>query len=243
MKRGTAGICIAAAAFVAAYSVWGPANGPARDAPVAASPAPERPPAPAAGAVTAHGVAEQPPASGEPEPRQCTLVTHYLPNADGTTTEAISCEPNEAEPEHPYANYPNAALESLAYADAAAAEILSMRLRETDSEVAMSLALRAAALAGGDATPIVAFGNAYPQPTAVNGVPVRRTVHVRYVLGTVTQLLDDPRHSVPYFEAIIRQHSTDPNREIALLDARAQQMIEEMRQIQLEVTGSSTIGG
>ena len=243
MKPGRVSIYIGAAAAVAAVAAWqlsGETPEPADDL---ALPGADAPPITAERAFTPAGSGPLQDKVAEREPRNCTIVTHYLPNEDGTTTEARSCEPNQPGEQHPYASYPDEALESLAYADAKAAEILSMRLAGRDSEAAMSLALRAAALAGGDATPIIAYANAYPEPTAINGVPVRKTVHVRYVLGTVTRLLGDPRHGVPYFEAIIREHSADPEREIAMLDERARQMIEEMRQIQLDVTGSSTIGG
>jgi hypothetical protein len=175
--------------------------------------------------------------------RGCDIISHYLPNGDGTATEVLSCERAEPAPGNPYDAYPSEALESLAYADAEAAAVLSRRWRESDTAAAMSMAVRAAALAGGDAEPIVAFANAYPEPTAVDEVPVRRTVHVKYVLGTVTKLLGDERHSTPYFEALIRRYSQEPDREIALLQQRAQQLLEEMRQIQLDVTGTSTIGG
>ena len=77
-----------------------------------------------------------------------------------------------------------------------------------------------------------------------SGIPRNRLEHdvARRYTG-FAKLLGDPRHGLPYFEAIIREHSQDPERELALLDERARQMLEEMRQIQLEVTGSSTIGG
>ena len=243
MKSGRASILIGAAAGAAAFAAWqlsGDATGQT-DNPVARS---ADAPSVSSGRADAPTGSEPPQVEiTERQPRNCTIVTHYLPNQDGTTTEARSCEPNQPAEQHPYASYPDDALASLAYGDAEAAEILSMRLAGRNGEAAMSLALRAAALSGGDATPIVAYANAYPEPTAIDGVPVRRTVHVRYVLGTVTRLLGDPRHGVPYFEAIIREHSADPETEIAMLDKRAQQMIEEMRQIQLDVTGSSTIGG
>ena len=243
MDGKRASIFIGAAALVAAFTAWHLLDGAPGQAENSTPQSAVAPPVSPGAVDTVAETAPQHAAIAERKPRNCTIVTHYLPNDDGTTTEAISCEPNEPKQRHAYASYPDEALESLAYADAKAAEILSMRLVGRDGEAAMSLALRAAALSGGDPTPIVAYANAYPEPVAVNGVPVRKTVHVRYVLAAVTQLLGDPRHSTPYFEAIIREHSGDPERELAMLDARAQQMIEEMRQIQLEVTGSSTIGG
>lgn len=178
-----------------------------------------------------------------PARRSCDIVTHYLPDGEGTATAAYSCELRDPAPPQPYESYPTAALESLAYADPEAAAVLSLRWRRSDTAAAMSMALRAAALSGGDAGPVVAFSNAYPAPTAIDDVPVRQTVHVKYVLGTVTKLLGDERHSVPYFEALIRKHSSEPDREIALLQRRANALLDEMRQVQLGVTGATTIGG
>jgi len=173
----------------------------------------------------------------------CTIITQYLPNGDGTVTEAYSCEPGVTEAAHPYENFSNETLASLAYSDAKAAEILSMRLREEDEEVAMSLAIRAAALAGGDAHPILLFSQAYPVPAAIDDAPVKKTYRVKYVLSTVALMLGDDRGGLPTWEASIRRFSDDPDTELALLDERARQIVDEMRQIQLDVTGEATIGG
>ena len=238
-KRATI-LAAGAAALAAWLAWWPPAGGPGEARHVAAPLSAGRT------ETTANPTGEQPPRAalaGQLGERGCDIVSHYLPNGDGTTTEVLSCERAERVPTHPYETYATEALESLAYADPDAAAVLSMRWRESDTAAAMSMALRAAALAGGDAQPIVVFANAYPEPTAVDDVPVRRTVHVKYVLGTVAKLLGDERHSTPYFEALIRRHSQQPDREIALLQQRANQLLEEMRQIQLDVTGTSTIGG
>jgi hypothetical protein len=228
-------------AALAAWLAWGPPTGGPAEKGQALAPLPAEQAEPATSGVP--GEARRMALAAQGGARSCDIVSQYLPNGDGTAIEVLSCERGEAAPRHPYEAYPTDALESLAYADAEAAAVLSRRWRESDTAAAMSMAVRAAALAGGDAAPIVAFANAYPEPTAVDDVPVRRTVHVKYVLGTVTKLLGDERHSTPYFEAVIRRYSEEPDREIALLQERAQQLLEEMRQIQLDVTGTSTIGG
>lgn len=173
----------------------------------------------------------------------CEIVTHYLPRGDGTVFEAVSCEPLVEETRHPYESYSDAELESLVYADAKAAEILGMRLREQDEVRAMSLTLRASALAGGDIKPILAFSNAYPHATSVNNVPVRKAVYTRFILAEVADLLGDGTDYTAAWEARIRQYSTDPELELALLRDKARRIVAEMRQIQLDVTGTSTIGG
>ncbi len=173
----------------------------------------------------------------------CEIVTYYMPNGDGTVTELYSCNPLQDKPGHPYEAYSNAALESLAYSDAKAAEILGMRLRERNEARAMSLILRASALAGGDTAPILLYSQAYPRPTAVNGKAVRKTHEVKFVLSTVTDLLGTETYYAAPWEDRIRQYAENPDKEIALLTERALEIIEEMRRIQLDVTGTSTIGG
>lgn len=173
----------------------------------------------------------------------CEFVTHYLPAGDGTTVEAYSCEPVDPAAPHPYKSYSNKALESLAYSDARAAEILGMRLRETDEVRALSLTMRASALSGGDVMPIIAFNNAYPHPDEVNGVPVQQSVHVKFVLAAVIELLGAGDGYVAPWEALVREASPRAEREIEMLHERAREIVEEMRKIQLDVTGTSTIGG
>ncbi|MDH4125642.1 MAG: hypothetical protein OEW64_02040 [Gammaproteobacteria bacterium] len=173
----------------------------------------------------------------------CTPVTQYLAAGDGTAVELLSCEPTDPAEQHPYESYASAALESLAYADAKAAEILGMRLRKSDQARAVSLILRSSALSGGDITPILRFSQAYPEPSAIDGVPVRKTIHTKYVLSAVADLLgSDTQYAVPW-ENEIRRYSSDPDKELAMLQARARQIVAEMRQIELDVTGSSTTGG
>ena len=173
----------------------------------------------------------------------CELVTHYLPVGDGTVVEAYACESTNGDEKHAYESYPNDALESLAYADAKAAEVLGMRLRESDETKAMSLMLRASALAGGDTAPILLYFNAYPHATAIDDVPVRKTIHMKFVLSAVADLLStDTAYTAPW-EDTIRRYSSDPDTEIAMLHKRALEIIDEMRQIQLDVSGTSNIGG
>jgi len=175
--------------------------------------------------------------------RGCEIVTHYLPRGDGTVQEAYSCESVIAATGHPYDSYSNAALESLAFADAKAAEILGMRISARDEAKAISLIIRAAALSGGDVAPILLYSQSYPQPSAVDGVPVRRTVHTQFVLAAVVDLLGAKSGLTATWEETIRHYSSDPDTEIALLHLQAVRIVEEMRQIQLDVLGHVTIGG
>lgn len=172
----------------------------------------------------------------EPVPG-CTIDTRYVPNPDGTVTPLYTCERTEKVPPHPYTNYSNEALESLAWGDADAARILGMRLRLRDEAAATSLVVRAAALAGGDPAPILEYANAYPLPSEIDGVPVRRTVHARFVLGAVADMLEKGSSDVAHWELVIRQVSSDPEREIEMLRDRARAIVEEIDRVREDVTG------
>ena len=239
------GLCIAVAAGIG-YWIWVP-------------PAPERPgqeraltvPDAVEAATADIAAASNIPADPSPGPNTrpgCTIVRHYLTQPDGTVVEALSCEHDIPPTPHPYVSYPRAALASLAYADATAAEILGMRLIEEDAAESLSLLIRAAALSGGDPAPIRRYASAYPHPVFIDGVPQPQTIRIKYVLASVEALLQLDA-SMPNtgrqnrWAAVIREYSEDPERELAQLQTRAQDIVAEMRQIQLDVSGLSTIGG
>lgn len=173
----------------------------------------------------------------------CEIVTRYIANGDGTVRELLACERLNPKQKHPYESYSNEALEALAYADAKAAEVLGIRLRDRDLAKSMSLMIRASALQGGDSTPIVQLFNMYPQAHEVDGAPVAQAIRAKFVLSAVVDLLSSDTFYAGEWEEKVRRYSSDPEAEIALLYQQAIQIIEEMRQIELEVTGSSTIGG
>ena len=173
----------------------------------------------------------------------CEIVTHYMPNGDGTVQELYSCVPLQPKEKHPYETYSNAALESLAYSDARAAEILGIRLRDKDLAKSMSLMIRASALSGGDTAPIYQTFNMYPHSHEIDGAPVVKTIRTKFVLSAVADLLSGETFLAGRWEDEVRRYSSDPEAEIAFLYKQALRVIEEMRQIESEVTGYSTIGG
>jgi hypothetical protein len=175
--------------------------------------------------------------------RACQIETHYLPHGDGTVIGAETCVSTSPAEPHAYESYSNAALASLAYADAKAAEVLGMRLRDTDEVQAISLVLRSAALADGDVTPILLFSRAYGRPDSVDGVPARKTIQTKFVLAAVADLLGTDTHYIAPWENEIRRYSSDPETEIAMLQAQAVRIVADLRQIQLDITGSTNIGG
>jgi hypothetical protein len=62
-------------------------------------------------------------------------------------------------------------------------------------------------------------------------------------MSAVALMLGDDHTGLQTWEAHIREFSEDPERELSLLDDRARQILDEMRQIQLDITGDTTIGG
>lgn len=175
--------------------------------------------------------------------RNCTMRLHYLPVADGTVIEAHSCVPNEPENSHPYESYSDEALESLAYSDAKAAEVLGMRLRRVDEQAAMSLFIRASALGGGRFEPLQRYSSSYPWPDEVNGIPVRKTIHVKYVLSAVAELLGDASSGNSRWKARVLELPDDPERTMAMLDRQVERIVSEMREIQINVLGATNIEG
>ncbi len=173
--------------------------------------------------------------------RNCTVTAHYIPNGDGTVTAAYSCEPNVAGDQNPYDGYSDETLAEMAYHDAIAAETLGMRLRNEDQELAMSLVIRASALAGGDARPILEFSNAYPAAARIDGQSVAKTLQVQYVLSAVVEILGAENHGRQFWESRVRTSVEEPDAAIEQFNEEALKIIAEMQAIQREVTGVTTI--
>ena len=142
-----------------------------------------------------------------------------------------------------YETYSTAALESLAYGDADAASVLAHRLRHTDYPRALRLALRSVALSGGDVSTLVSATLWRPMHDE-NGEPSAAGFAQAYVLHSLIKRIRNSTTSISVrFERNIRQLSIDPDAVLDQLDVVVERMLEEARQIELEVTGGSTIGG
>jgi len=178
-----------------------------------------------------------------PADNSCEEVPYYFTNAAGEVGMTWRCLKPAQQKTHPYNDYTNATLATLVYSDADAAEILGMRLRERDEKNAMRLAIRASALSGGETQAIKNYVNAYPAPTFTNGVPNPRTIHTKYVLSAVVDLLGDPESGVNEWERLVRENSPTPERTVTYLNGKATQIVDEMRRIEHDVAGQSTIAG
>ncbi len=149
----------------------------------------------------------------------------------------FSCNPSA------YEDYSTEALESLAWGDADAASTLAHRLRHTDYPRALRLALRSVALSGGDVTTLVSATLWRPLQDE-NGEPSVAGFAQAYVLHSLINRIRNSTTNIPVsYELNIRQLSDDPNAVLDQLDVVVERLLEEARQIEFEVTGSSTIGG
>jgi hypothetical protein len=173
----------------------------------------------------------------------CEASKDYLLFAQGSVTSLPGCRQVNRLSPHPYERYPNQALAALAYADAKAAEVLGMRLRERNPTAALSLIVRASALAGGDTAPFRRYSNAYPKPAAIDGRPVPETARTKFVLAAVAEILGDEHSGRAEWETLIRRHSKNASTEIALLYTRTHRIIAEMQRVRALVGAAPAAGG
>ncbi len=151
--------------------------------------------------------------------------------------EGFFCNPSA------YEDYSNEALETLAYGDADAASTLAHRLRHSDYPRALRLALRSVALSGGDVTTLVSATLWRPFQDE-NGEPSAAGFAQAYVLHSLINKIRNSTTNVPVrFELNIRRLSDDPVAVLDQLDVVVERLLDDVRQIELEVTGNSTIGG
>ena len=141
--------------------------------------------------------------------RHCDyVVDRYITHEDGTVSPAYRCVPRTPRPVDVYTTYSTEALESLSYADAQAAHVLSQRFRETDFSRAIAYALRSSAIA--DNTNAVQWLlNTYPT-SAQNKDNVRtHVIEDNYVLSGVYYALGGSGTPHLNWKELAKRHSAD----------------------------------
>lgn len=142
-----------------------------------------------------------------------------------------------------YEDYSTEALEILAYGDAEAATVLAYRLRQTDYPRAIQMAQRSVALSGGETRALLAATNWRPL-VHQNGDADLSGYGQAYVLHRLIERLKDSSYRAPpTYEKRIRQLTDEPDLVFKKLDAVVDHMYDEIRRIELDITGESTIGG
>jgi len=105
------------------------------------------------------------------------------------------------------------------------------------------LIIRSSALSGGSTEVLKRYANSYPVPAFVDGEPVMDSIHTRYVLSAVAELLGDTNVGLQVWEQTVRETSLTPDITIAFLRGKARDIVDEMRRIEQEVVGHTTIAG
>ena len=143
----------------------------------------------------------------------------------------------------PHHEYSNETLEILAYSDAEAARVLALRLRHSDFSRAIQLALRSIALSGGD-TQVLVSAEVWRLPQTEHGPTPLETVSHQYVMNALRTLV---RHGdlqpYPAYVNRIRELADDGDATLEELDRFVYQLYDDVRQLERDITGNSTIGG
>jgi hypothetical protein len=151
--------------------------------------------------------------------------------------QGYSCNPSA------YENYSTEALESLAYGDTEAASVLAYRLRHSDYPRALRLAVRTAALSGGDVGTLIS-ATYWRSLRDEDGDPSLSGFAQAYVLHSLIEKIRNSGYRMPgMYEVNIRRISDEPDKMLDELDAVVGRLLDDARQIESGVTGNSTIGG
>lgn len=176
--------------------------------------------------------------SGVQSPRgfpRCQWGT--TPMYDGTARVGERCTKS------PHHEYSDETLEVLAYSDAEAARVLAMRLRHSDFNRALQYALRSVALSGGD-TQVLVSAELWRLPQSESGPTALESASHGYVMNSLRSLVEHGEYR-PYasYELRIRELADDGDATLRELDRFVYQLYDDIRQLELDITGNSSIGG
>jgi hypothetical protein len=172
--------------------------------------------------------------------RNCRVeLTDYVTTA-GEMFSAYSCTPNHPAPPHVYADYDNATLASMAYADADAAALLGKRLISKDTGRSYQLLIRAAALDGGKVEHIAWLADQAFGAVAIDGERQVANLQHQYELAALAARLGDNSAKARYLKIELMKIGFSEG-QLGSLDKRADALLQSMRDIQRTVLGEVTI--
>lgn len=174
--------------------------------------------------------------------RNCRVELKDYVTTDGEMFAAYSCTPNSPVPAHIYADYDNATLAAMAYADADAAALLGHRLIRKDTRKSYRLLIRASALDGGDVQHLAWLSDQAFGAVAINGKPQVANLQRQYELAALAARLGDDPGKADYLKNELARIGIGDD-QFDSLDARVNALLESMRDIQRTVFGEVTIGG
>jgi len=173
--------------------------------------------------------------------RNCTVEQRYIDIGDGNVIEAYSCTPNQPPEPGDYDHYDDATLTTMAYSDPVAAEVLGKRLADSDPVSARILLIRSVALRPQNTDPIQWLASAYYGLVAENGEPALREMSENYLLQRIAEELGTSGAT-----DAIRLHLTRAGfreKDFLEMEEAVRVDLNEIRAIQVEVTGSSDLTG
>jgi len=173
------------------------------------------------------------------------VTLHYLPQADGSLMKAFSCVPISVTP-RVMDHYTDAALKELAYSDAVASYELGRRMitREGQQEEATQYLLRSIALNTTQdnkwLSPIYEISSARFENTPQIEGNVERAKNAYVFHSLAASLDDDYKWKKQYsYDRLIAAGISDA--EIATLEPQADQLLQQLVEIQMTVMGESSI--
>jgi len=173
--------------------------------------------------------------------RNCTVEQRYIDIGDGNVIEAYSCTPNQPPEPGEYDHYDDATLTTMAYSDPVAAEVLGKRLADSDPVSARILLIRSVALRPQNTDPIQWLASAYYGLVAENGEPALREMSENYLLQRIAEELGTSGAT-----DAIKLHLTRAGfgeQDFLEMEEAVRVDLNEIRAIQVEVTGSSDLTG
>lgn len=142
-----------------------------------------------------------------------------------------------------YWDYTTETLEQMVYADAEAARVLAHRLKDTDYPRALRLALRSAALSGGDVTAIMEARHWRPINHSNGDVDIAGLSQAYVLESLARQIRDGHYDNTTQLGTRLWNFADGPGTTIERLDELVRRLYDDVRRIELDVTGQSTIGG
>jgi hypothetical protein len=174
--------------------------------------------------------------------RNCRVELKNYVTTDGEMFSAYSCTPDRPAAAHVYAEYDNETLANMAYSDPVAAALLGHRLIGSDTGRSYELLVRASALEGGNVEHLAWLAEQAFGAVAIDGKPRIGNLQRQYELATLARRLGDAPGKAEYLRnQLVRFGIDEPKLEV--LNRRAEELLESMRDIQITVHGETTLGG
>jgi hypothetical protein len=171
--------------------------------------------------------------------RNCTVELKYIDIGNGNVIEAYACTPNQPPEPGQYDQYDDATLIGMSYADPLAAEVVGKRLAESDPVRARMLLIRSVALRPENTDPILWLASAYYGLVAENGEPALLEMSENYLLQRIAEELGAGGASDSIRLNLVEAGFRDED--FLEIEGAVRVDLNEIRAIQVEVTGSSEL--